>query len=141
MLRIPNRKYVVTSLRQKSAKLSLGRPNLNSSPQREVARGGTRIPCDIPITLTSLDPGDQFSQPCVVILANLRGCAVRSPRPVHSGTIVRIEDLPEKTPVEARVVHCISLGEFEKIWLLGLSLNEAGNVWGIDPTPDDWKQL
>jgi hypothetical protein len=117
----------------------LGRPNLNSSPQREVARGGTRIPCEIPITLTSLDPRDQFSQPCVVILANLRGCAVRSPRPVHSGTIVRIEDLPAKRPVEARVVSCISLGEFEKLWLLALALNEAGNVWGIDPTPDDWK--
>jgi len=103
-----------------------------------VERGGTRIPCEIPITLTSLDPGDQFSQPCVVILANLRGCAVRSPRPVHSGAIVRIADLPAKTPVEARVVHCISLGEFEKIWLLGLALSEAGNVWGINPVPDDW---
>ena len=52
--------------------------------------------------------------------------------------MVRIADLPAKTQVEARVVHCISLGEFEKIWLLGLSLNEAGNVWGIDPVPDDW---
>jgi hypothetical protein len=132
---------VVTSLRQKSAKLSLGRPDLNSSPQREVARGGTRIPCEIPITLTSLDPRDQFSQPCVVILANLRGCAVRSPRPVRSGTSVRLEDLPGKTPVDARVVSCISLGEFEKLWLLALALNEAGNVWGITPTPDDWKQL
>ncbi|OLE13943.1 MAG: hypothetical protein DMG99_13035 [Acidobacteria bacterium] len=101
-------------------------------------RGGTRIPCDIPITLTSLDPRDQFSHPCVVILVNLRGCAVRSPRPVHSGTIVCLESLPTKTPVEARVVHCISLGEFEKLWLLGLSLNEAGNVWGINPMPADW---
>jgi len=104
-----------------------------------VARGGTRIPCEIPITLTSLDPRDQFSQSCVVILANLRGCAVRSPRPVRSGTIVRIEDLPAKRPADARVVSCISLGEFEKLWLLALALNEAGNVWGIDPTPDDWK--
>jgi hypothetical protein len=66
---------------------------------------------------------------------------VRSPRPVRSGTIVRIEDLPAKTPVEARVVSCISLGEFEKLWLLALALTEAGNVWGITPTPDDWKQL
>lgn len=63
---------------------------------------------------------------------------MRSPRPIHSGTIVRIADLPAKTTVDARVVHCIALGEFEKIWLLGLSLNEAGNVWGINPVPDDW---
>jgi len=39
------------------------------------------------------------------------------------------------------VVSCISLGEFEKLWLLALALNEAGNVWGITTTPDDWKQL
>lgn len=141
MLRIPNRKWVVISRRPKSAKLLLGQPNLNSSPQREVARGGTRIPCEIPVTLTSLDPQDQFSQSCVIILANLRGCAVRSPRPVHSGTIVRIEDLPENTPVEARVVSCISLGEFEKLWLLALALNKAGNVWGITRIPEDWKQM
>ncbi len=118
---------------------SLGRPNLNSSPQKEVARGGTRIPCEIPITLTSLDPRDQFSQPCVIILANLRGCAVRSPRPVPAGTTVRLEDLPAKKPVQARVVSCTSLGEFEKLWLLALALNEAGNVWGINPMPYDWK--
>jgi hypothetical protein len=105
-----------------------------------VARGGTRIPCEIPITLTSRDPQDQFSQPCVVILANLRGCAVRSPRPVRGGTIVQLEGLPAKTAVGARVVSCISLGEFEKLWLLALALNDAGNVWGITRTPDDWKQ-
>jgi hypothetical protein len=52
--------------------------------------------------------------------------------------MVCLESLPTKTPVEARVVHCISLGEFEKLWLLGLSLNEAGNVWGINPMPADW---
>jgi hypothetical protein len=37
------------------------------------------------------------------------------------------------------VVSCISLGEFEKLWLLALALNEAANVWGINPIPEDWK--
>ena len=26
------------------------------------------------------------------------------------------------------MVNCISLGEFERLWLLGLALNESGNV-------------
>jgi hypothetical protein len=39
----------------------------------------------------------------------------------------------------ARVVNCISLGEFEHLWLLGLALNEPGNVWGIESTPEDWR--
>lgn len=116
----------------------LGPTNLDSTPQKEVARGGTRIPCEIPVTLTSLDPRQPFSQPCTIILANLRGCAARSPLPIASGTTVHLEGLPAKTPVKARVVHCISLGEFEKLWLLGLALNQAGNVWGIDPQPSDW---
>lgn len=138
MLRIPNRKCLPPNVRQKPAKLSVGRPKLNSSAHKEWARGGTRVPCELPVTLTSLDPRDPFSQPCVIILANLGGCAVRSPRPVAAGTAVRFEDLPAGTPVEARVVSCISLGEFEKLWLLALALNHAGNVWGIQPIPDDW---
>jgi len=105
-----------------------------------VARGGTRIPCEIPVLLTSKDPGEPFRQPCHVILANLRGCAARSPRPVRPGTEVQLDDLPVQRPVPAKVVNCISLGEFEKLWLLSLALNEAGNVWGIDPAPEDWGQ-
>lgn len=101
-------------------------------------RGGTRIPCEIPVTLTSLDPRNPFAEGCQVILANLGGCAARSPRPVPTGTAVRLEGLPEGNPVSARVVNCISLGEFEKLWLLGLALNESGNVWGIETVPEDW---
>ena len=68
------------------------------------------------------------------------GCAVRSPQPVPTGTVVQLNDLPLKKEVAARVVNCISLGEYEKLWLLGLALDEPANVWGIDPEPEDWKQ-
>ncbi len=68
------------------------------------------------------------------------GCAVRSPQPVPTGTVVQLNDLAIKKEVAARVVNCISLGEYEKLWLLGLALVEPANVWGIDPEPDDWKQ-
>jgi hypothetical protein len=105
-----------------------------------VARGGTRVPCKIPITLTSADPANPFSESCHVILANLRGCAARSPRPVATGSIVHLEGLPTGTQAPARVVNCISLGEFEKLWLLGLALHEPGNVWGIESVPEDWVQ-
>lgn len=112
--------------------------NLSATPQKAVARGGTRIPCEIAITLICLDPRDPFSQPCKIILANLRGCAARSPRPVPTGTIVHLNGLPAAAQIAARVVNCISLGEFEKLWLLGLALDEAGNVWGIENAPEDW---
>jgi hypothetical protein len=122
-----------------SANIARGTLNLSSKPQQNVARGGTRIPCEIPVTLTSPNPCAPFSQPCCVILANLRGCAVRSPAPLPVGTAVNLEGLPSQAAVQAKVVHCISLGEFEKLWLVGLALNESNNVWGIDPVPEDWR--
>ena len=104
------------------------------------ARGGTRIPCEIPVKLTSLDPHHAFSEPCHVVLVNLRGCAARFGRPVEIGMGLRIDGLPVMSGVTARVVNCISLGQHEKIWLLGLALDEPGNVWSIHTPPEDWER-
>jgi hypothetical protein len=110
---------------------------LSSIPHKTVTRGGTRIPCEIPITLTSLDPLHPFSEPCTIILVNLRGCAVRFSRPAQIGMAVHLDGL-STAKAAARVMNCISLGEHEKLWLLGLALEEPGNVWGIETVPDDW---
>lgn len=112
--------------------------NLSSPQQHALDRDGTRIRCDIPILLVSQDPHDAFSEPCHVILVNLRGCAVRSPRPIPTGTMVKLNGLPVGRDIAARVVNCIWLGEYEKFWLLGLVLDESENVWGIEAIPQDW---
>jgi len=103
-------------------------------------RGGTRIPCEIPVVVTSSDPPHAFSERCQIILANLGGCAARSSRPIAIGTIVHLDGLPTRLRVTARVINCISLGHFEKQWLLGLALDEPGNVWGIESAPQDWQE-
>jgi hypothetical protein len=108
---------------------------MSSGPQERHARQGTRIPCEIPIRLARLDTDRPSSDPCLVILANP---AVRFSRPLGIGTAVRLEGLPSKTNVTARVVNCISLGQYEKSWLLGLALTEPGNVWGVQAPPEDW---
>jgi len=113
---------------------------LGSRPQKAALRGGTRIPCEIAVTLTTSDPPHSFSERGQVILANLGGCAVRSPRPIATGTLVHLDGLPTRLRVAARVVNCISLGQFEKQWLLGLALVEPGNVWGIARVPKDWEE-
>ncbi|MBZ5573316.1 MAG: hypothetical protein LAO09_15715 [Acidobacteriia bacterium] len=104
----------------------------------EGVRRGTRIPCEISITLTSLDPAHLFSEPCLIILVNPLGCAARFGRPLEVGSAVRLDGLPAGTNVTARVVNCISMGEWEKLWLLGLALDESANVWGIQSPPEDW---
>lgn len=75
-------------------------------------RSGTRIPCNIPITLTSLNATQWFSEPGVVILANPQGCAVRCRRPVEVGTAVLLDGLPRAKMAATRVVNSIQLGRF-----------------------------
>lgn len=104
----------------------------------QTQRGGTRIPCEIPIALTSLDPMHPFSEPCLAVLVNLQGCAVRFHRPLEIGAAVRLDGFSAPANVTARVVNCISLGEYGKLWLLGLALDEPGNVWGVSAPPEDW---
>jgi hypothetical protein len=108
---------------------------------KPAARSGTRIPCAIPITLISLDSLNPFSEPCQIILVNLRGCAARLSRSVGIGTAVELRGLPTDANVTGRTVNCISLGEHEKIWLLGVELNEPANVWGIETVPADWSSV
>jgi hypothetical protein len=69
---------------------------------------------------------------------NPQGCAVRFGRPAEIGTAVRLEGLPANHSVTAQVVNCIQLGPYEKFWVLGLMLDEPGNVWGIENPPEDW---
>ena len=111
---------------------------LSSFPNKRAVRSGTRIPCEIPITLTSVDPAHPYSEPCLIILVNPQGCAVRCRRPLEIGAAVQLEDLPAGTKVSARVVNCILIGKYEKLWLVGLALDEPGNVWGIQSPPEDW---
>lgn len=109
-----------------------------SVSEKVQARCGTRVPCEIPITLTSVDPTHPFSESCVVILVNPQGCAARFHRPLAVGSGVRLEGLPAGTDASARVVNCISVGDYEKLWLLGLALDNPDNVWGIQTPPEDW---
>ena len=74
----------------------------------------------------------------MVLLVNPQGCGLKFGRPLEIGARVQLEGLPTKRSVSAEVVNCISLGEYEKFWLIGLALHEPGNVWGIEKPPEDW---
>ena len=112
--------------------------NVRSIANKLGVRRGTRIPCEIANTLASVDPAHPFSELCLIILVNPQGCAARFGHPLEVGSAVRLEGLPASTSVTARVVNCISMGEYERLWLLGLALDEPGDVWGIQSPPQDW---
>jgi hypothetical protein len=93
------------------------------------------------MTLTSLDEAHPFSGPCTALLVNPQGCAARFGRPLEIGASVQLGGLPAGRGVTAHVVNCISLGEYEKFWILGLAVDEPGNVWGIESPPQDWNEV
>ena len=102
-------------------------------------RRGTRVKCEISVTLELLDLPHLPPGPSLIMVVNPQGCCARFGRQLEIGNRVRLEGLPVSRSVTALVVHCTSLGEYEKFWLLGLALDEPGNVWGIETPPEDWR--
>lgn len=110
----------------------------SSATHQSETRSGTRISQQIPITLKHSDPAHPFSEPCLTLLVNPQGCAARFGRPLQVGAAVQLQGLPGGVSVTARVVNCIKIEEYAKFWLLGLALDKAGNVWGVETPPEDW---
>jgi hypothetical protein len=50
-----------------------------------------------------------------------------------------LDGLPGGASAYARVANCLPLGTDGKAFLVGLALETAGNVWGIQKTPADWE--
>jgi hypothetical protein len=104
----------------------------------EAARRGTRIRAQLPVRVTSLDPSSEFTERCQTLVVNPQGCGVRLSRPLNPGLQVDLDELPTGQTVAAMVVNCVPLGTGGKFWLVGLALEQTGNVWGIHPAPADW---
>src|SRR5262249_42359975 len=104
----------------------------------EKARRSTRIRAQIPVRVTSLDASIGFSEQCSTVIVNTQGCGVRLSRSLEPGIAVRLDELPIEQLVTARVANCVPLGNDNKYWLVGLALDQPGNVWGIHSAPADW---
>jgi hypothetical protein len=107
-------------------------------PNYELQRRSTRIRLEIPVVLKSLDPAQPFSERCQTLVVNPQGCGVRSKRSIEPGTLVSLESLPEGQRATAKVANCLPIGTDGKFWLIGLALDEPGNVWGVLNPPADW---
>lgn len=101
-------------------------------------RRSTRIRAQILLRITSLDPATPFSETGHTLILNTQGCGVRLSCALQPGTAVSLDDLPIGKSVTARVANCVPLGTGSQWWMVGIALDEPGNVWGINPTPADW---
>jgi len=104
----------------------------------EAARRSTRIRAQIPFRLASLDPAVPFSEHCHTLVVNTEGCGVRLGRPLEPGLPVLLDELPGGTSAPARVANCVPLGTGGSYWLVGIALDEPGNIWCIQPAPENW---
>ena len=110
-------------------------PRENST---EAERRSTRIRAQIPLRVTSLDAATPFTESGHTLIVNTQGCGVRLSRPLEPGMAVCLDELPTRKRANARVANCVPLGAGSKCWVVGLALDEHGNIWGIHPAPEDW---
>jgi hypothetical protein len=101
----------------------------------------TRIRAQIPVRITSLEPGVNFSERCHTLVVNTEGCGVRLSQRLEPGVPVILNELPDGRAVQARVSNCVALGTDGSYWLVGIALEQPGNVWCIQPAPADWNEL
>jgi len=112
---------------------------MSASPKQHAIRRSTRLPLEVPILVTSLDPSFEFSEECITTLVNAHGCGLVVQRSFPRDLPVRLEIVPSKRQTKARVADVVPLGGTPETWLLGMELDAPGNFWGIDYAPSDWK--
>jgi hypothetical protein len=104
----------------------------------KTARRGTRLRVEFPITVTSMDRRYPFAEKCIALVVSPHGCGFRSSRPLPLETPVLLSELPGGGCASSRVANCQPLGHDGKSFLIGVSLYNPDNVWGIANPPEDW---
>ncbi|HXZ42995.1 MAG TPA: hypothetical protein VEG68_19820 [Terriglobales bacterium] len=111
-----------------------------SSATPQPPRRSTRIRAQIPVRVTSLDPALEFTEHCHTLVVNPEGCGVRISRPLDPGLPVLLDELPGGGAAHALVASCVPFGSEGKYWLVGIALEQLGNIWCIQPAPPDWQE-
>jgi hypothetical protein len=131
---------------RKFGKLGLGKalnfPQLTlmgTAPgQSETTRRMTRMRVEVPVRLATLSPAPVFAEETHTLVVNPQGCGVKLSRALDPGTRVLLDGLPGGEQATARVANCLPLGTDGRYFLLGLALENPGNVWGVKNPPEDW---
>jgi hypothetical protein len=104
----------------------------------KAVRRSTRLRVEIPLTLTSMDRRHPLSAECVALVVSPQGCGVRTSQALPIETPVLLAGLPGGATASGRVASCLPLGNSNEYFLIGVSLYNSANVWGIASPPEDW---
>ncbi|MGB0011062.1 MAG: hypothetical protein WBQ03_05615, partial [Candidatus Sulfotelmatobacter sp.] len=97
----------------------------------KMTRRSTRVRVQIPLVVTSMDRRHPFSAQCVALVVSPQGCGIRASQALPLETPVLLGDLPGGGSASGRVANCLPLGNDGKSFLIGVSLFNEGNVWGL----------
>jgi hypothetical protein len=117
-----------------------GGASLEKSTKYFPIRRSTRLPLEIPVRITSLDPKTKFAENCNTVTVSAHGCGIISPKKLATGTRVNLEIVADKQSTTARVLELVPLDDNGTSWLLGLEMEKPGNFWGIKYAPADWAE-
>lgn len=98
----------------------------------------TRLRAEISLTVTSMDRRHPFAAQCIALVVSPQGCGFRTSQALPVETPVLISNLPCGGSASARVASCLPLGPDGNSFLIGVSLYNPGNVWGVTDPPEDW---
>jgi hypothetical protein len=117
-----------------------GGASLEKSSKYFPIRRSTRLPLEIPLRVTSLDPKIKFTENCNTVTVSAHGCGIISPKKLATGTRISLEIVADKQSASARVLEVVPLDDNGTSWLLGLEMEKPGNFWGIKYAPTDWAE-
>ncbi|MBV8477856.1 MAG: PilZ domain-containing protein [Acidobacteria bacterium] len=103
-------------------------------------RRSTRLPLQVPLRVTSLDPQLKFAENCNTVTVSAHGCGLVSPTQLPTGTRINLEIVADQKNTSARVLEVVPLDDLGRSWLLGLEMEKPGNFWGIKYAPADWAE-
>jgi hypothetical protein len=104
----------------------------------KATRRSTRLRVQIPLIVTSMDRRHAFAAQCVALVVSSQGCGIRTSQALPIETPILLSELPGGGSASGRVASCLPLGNDAKYFLIGVSLYNQGNIWGIADPPEDW---
>jgi PilZ domain-containing protein len=123
-----------------SAAQGLANQRINPMPASNghTLRRSSRVPVNVPIRVTSMEPNAKFSEICETLVVSAHGCALRFPLQVNTGSALRLLTRAGRQAT-AHVVFCQPMGSDGHGFQLGAQLDRPENFWGLDSCPDDWR--
>ena len=103
-------------------------------------RRSSRVPIQVPIRVTSMEPNAQFSEICETLVVSAHGCALHFPMKLDTGSALRLHSRGGRQAT-AYVVACQPMGPDGQGFRLGARLDRPENFWGLESCPDDWQVL